>query len=544
MKSLSDQQLLAAYAERHAEAAFAELVRRHIDLVHSAAMRMVQDSRLAEDVAQNTFIALANNAAKLVDHPVLSGWLHRTAQNLSSNIVRSDVRRRAREHKAATMNELLSSSQDASWEQITPHLDAALGDLSDSDREVVLLRYFERKSAREMANILNVSASAAQKRVNRAMERMREFFARRGVAVNARGLDLISSNAVYAAPVGLAVTISTAATVTGTLASTATLTAIKAITMTTMQKTLITATVAVLAGAGIYEARQVSQLRDQVSSIQQQHAVLTEQTQRLEVERDDAINELAIIKEAKERMAGKLSELHRLRGMAGVARRATSEAERLRAQLDQQTSDIASNPMTGAMKQAMDRQVEGRLSRMTVSLRLTPEQNQSAREILLRQAQAMSAGMQQAYTGKYDKQEITSLAQKAGNTDEQLRALLTPEQQALFPELQVEEAAHNASLVANQELIGMYSTLGLNPEQMDLVYAALYQVSFDQQTNSGQQTFANEGDAMQWALERKTKALEPLLSETQLENYRQQQTLQAQLVRDILEKMENSGAPN
>src|SRR5512138_1932602 len=146
MNRLTDQQLLADYAERRVEAAFAELVRRHIDLVHSAALRMVRDSHLAEDVTQSAFIALAQNAGKLTDRAVLSGWLHGTAQNLAANAVRSDVRRRAREQEAAAMNELLSATPDASWEQIAPHLDAALGELSETDRDAVLLRYFEKKS--------------------------------------------------------------------------------------------------------------------------------------------------------------------------------------------------------------------------------------------------------------------------------------------------------------------------------------------------------------------------------------------------------------
>ena len=72
------------------------------------------------------------------------------------------------------MNELLSAGTDASWEQIAPHLDAALGELSEADRDAVLLRYFEHKSAREMAQLLGVSEDAAQKRVSRAVERLRE----------------------------------------------------------------------------------------------------------------------------------------------------------------------------------------------------------------------------------------------------------------------------------------------------------------------------------------------------------------------------------
>src|SRR5438046_4264975 len=103
MNEQTDPQLLRAYAESRSEAAFAELVRRHVDLVYSAALRMVRDPHLAEDVAQGAFVALAQNARQLADHPVLCGWLHRTAQNLAANIVRSDVRRRAREEEAAAM---------------------------------------------------------------------------------------------------------------------------------------------------------------------------------------------------------------------------------------------------------------------------------------------------------------------------------------------------------------------------------------------------------------------------------------------------------
>jgi RNA polymerase sigma factor (sigma-70 family) len=162
-------------------------------------------------VAQGVFIALAKGAAQLAERPVLSGWLHRTAQNIAAQTVRTEVRRRVREQEAVTMNELLAAEPDAVWAQIAPQLDGALGELSEPDRDALLLRYFERKSAREMAQTLGISDEAAQKRVNRAVERLREFLAKRGVAASAGGLvAVISANAVQAAPVGLAATISTA----------------------------------------------------------------------------------------------------------------------------------------------------------------------------------------------------------------------------------------------------------------------------------------------------------------------------------------------
>ena len=329
---MSDQHLLRDYAERRSDAAFAELVRRHVDLVFSAARRMTGEEQSARDATQAVFVALAQNAARLTQHPVLSGWLHCTARNLAAKSVRAEVRRRAREQEAAAMNQLLSDSGTGVppvWADIAPHLDAALGELNDAERDALLLRYFEKKSAPEMAGILGISDDAAQKRVSRAVERLREFFAKHGIIVGASGLVvLISANAVQAAPLGLAVTISAAAALAGTtLATSATATATKAIAMTTLQKTLVTATVAVLAGAGIYEARQAAQLRDRVQTLQQQQAPLAEQIQQLARERDDATRQLAALREDNERLNRNTGELLRLRSEATSRRRDTTQLD-------------------------------------------------------------------------------------------------------------------------------------------------------------------------------------------------------------------------
>ena len=155
MNSLTDQQLLRDYSGHRSEAAFAELVRRHVDFVYSAALRMVRDSHLAQDVTQGVFVALAQNVWRLSAPPDFSvQWHNRTAQNIAAQTVRTDVRRRAREQEAAAMNELLHTESDADWEHIAPHLDAALGELSEADHDALLLRYFERKSAREMAQTI------------------------------------------------------------------------------------------------------------------------------------------------------------------------------------------------------------------------------------------------------------------------------------------------------------------------------------------------------------------------------------------------------
>jgi len=269
---LPDQQLLRDYALHRSEAAFSELVRRRVDFVYSAALRMVHDAHLAEDVTQGVFMALARSARQLTDCPALSAWLFRTAQNLAANAVRSDLRRRAREHEAAAMNELFATESEAVWERIAPHLDVALGELSAADREALLLRYFEHKSAREIAQTLGTSEDAAQKRVNRAVERLRKLFAERGVTISESGLIVvISANAVLAAPCGLAVTISTEAALAGTaVAIPATVTAAEAITMTTLQKTFIAAIVVAGAATPLMVQHQSQiKLREENQSLRQ-----------------------------------------------------------------------------------------------------------------------------------------------------------------------------------------------------------------------------------------------------------------------------------
>ncbi len=298
------------------------------------------------------------------------------------------------------MNEVLSSTPEASWEEIAPELDAALADLGEPDRDAVLLRYFEKKSAQQMGEVLGVSAEAAQKRVNRAVERLREFFTKRGISVGASGLVFaISAHAVQAAPAGMAVAVSMGATLAGTLAPTA-VTTTKVIAMTTLHKVLITGAAVVLAGAGIYEGRQASNLRRQVGTLTERQAPLAQQIQQLQRERDEARHQLAALQEESKRSAANSAELLRLRGMVGVARRATADAEELRTQLVQQTNATAANPvltaMTDAMKQAMERRVETRLSRLKAILQLTPEQTDAVREILLAQESVVPPGCARA----------------------------------------------------------------------------------------------------------------------------------------------------
>jgi len=294
-------ELLRRYSQQKSQEAFTALVNRHLSLVYSAALRLVQSPSLAEDVAQSVFIDLARNANKFRSDTILSAWLYRVAYRTAVDVVRKEPRRQNREQQAVEMAATNSSDlsrrnpMEADWTHIEPLLDEGMQMLGDADRAAVLLRYFENKSLREVGQTLGTSEDAAQKRVSRAVERLRDFFAKRGLAVGAGGLVVaVSANAVQAAPAGLAVAISSAAVIARTtVATTATVTITKAIAMTTLQKTIIGATLAAAIGTGIYEARRASRLCDLVQTLQQQQAPLTEQIQRLQHERDDAMKRLA-----------------------------------------------------------------------------------------------------------------------------------------------------------------------------------------------------------------------------------------------------------
>jgi len=356
----TDNQLLRAYAERRLETAFTELVRRHVDFTYSAAIRMVRDPHLAEDVTQGVFVALAKQAPELLGRATLAGWLHRTAQNIAAQTVRTIERRRARELEAVAMNEVISSAPEASWEQIEPHLDAALGELADSDRDAVLLRYYEKKTATEMAAVLKISDEAAQKRVTRALEKLRDLLSKRGVRATAGALGIvISTNAIQAAPLGLTVTISaTALTGTAVTASTLIAATTKTLAMTTLQKTLVTTTIAALTCAGIYEARQAAQWRRQAQALQEQQAPLTEQIEQLQQERNTATNQLANLSAELERAKSNNADLLKLRGEVSLLRRQTNQLAALlqTAEKKAATDPTANNPDNDASQALIRRE--------------------------------------------------------------------------------------------------------------------------------------------------------------------------------------------
>ena len=288
METMNDAELLQRYAESRCEAAFTELVKRHVDLVHSAALRQVGgDAQLAQDVTQSVFIDLARKAASMTARTVLTGWLYTSTRYAAANAVRAEKRRHAREQEAYAMQEISSTPEpNEAWDQLRPLLDEAMHELSERDRNAILLRYFEGRQLAEVGTKLGLSEDAARMRVGRALEKLRGRLAGRGVASTAAVLAaLLASQTVTAAPAGLAVNIAGTALASATAGAASTLTLLKVLIMTKLKLGIISALI--VAGVAtpllIQHQAQISLQKDN-RSLRQQSDEAAQQLSQLSAE--------------------------------------------------------------------------------------------------------------------------------------------------------------------------------------------------------------------------------------------------------------------
>ncbi|HTB61965.1 MAG TPA: sigma-70 family RNA polymerase sigma factor [Opitutales bacterium] len=181
-----DSELLLRYARRGDETAFAEVVRRHVNLVYASAVRLLNgDAALAEDVTQTVFTDLAAKAKQLGGHASVAGWLHTSVRYAASSAIRSEQRRRAHEQEASAMSEIMTMNPEIHWAQLRPLIDEAVGQLRDAERNALLLRFFEDKSHREVGQALGLSENAARMKIERGLDKLRGYFARHGVKASA-----------------------------------------------------------------------------------------------------------------------------------------------------------------------------------------------------------------------------------------------------------------------------------------------------------------------------------------------------------------------
>ncbi|MBA4150310.1 MAG: sigma-70 family RNA polymerase sigma factor [Verrucomicrobia bacterium] len=335
MQDKSDAQLLREYARKGSEAAFREIVQRHTDLIYSAALRQVPSPDLAGDVTQTVFADLARKAPSLAEsfteNSSVLGWLYRSTRFASLSLLRDERRRHEREMEA--MEQFITASETSEdWSSLSPVLDEAMAELSDPEREAVLLRFFKHQDFHKIGATLGISDDTAQKRVSRAIDKLRTQLTRRGVTMTVSVLSTtLAANAVNAAPIGLTTAISSAVVVAGSLQTTGTITAGKIFFMTTTQKALVATTLVVAVGTGIYQTYQAAQLREQMQSFSMLPA--PGDSQKLKAKLADLESRLALAEQENDRLRLQNGEIHKLRAEVARLRNESQELAQLKEEI-------------------------------------------------------------------------------------------------------------------------------------------------------------------------------------------------------------------
>ncbi|MDB6059811.1 MAG: hypothetical protein JWO95_3655 [Verrucomicrobiales bacterium] len=338
-----NQQLLTDYIANGSQDAFRELVARYINFVYSTALRIVGgDTHLAQDVAQDVFIALARKAHTLKPGVALGGWLHQCTYHVGTRSVRSELRRRVRETSAAEMN---TPDDYPNVRDIAPLLDEAITQLPADDRAAILLRFFEQQDLRTVAAAIGSSEDAARMRINRALEKLALILKRQGVTLSAVALvGFLSTQAVSAAPAGLATSIAAAAL--GKSATTLTAALLKLMVTTKVKVATIGLIAAGITTSVVIELQTQAKARelDTISKLQQiQIAGLNREREHLvQLARDTPEAALQARKELQH--LGK--EIALLRPKADLAARLRQEEQRLKSELEKARDELVHQKFT------------------------------------------------------------------------------------------------------------------------------------------------------------------------------------------------------
>jgi RNA polymerase sigma factor (sigma-70 family) len=328
MPEPEDITLLRQYAGGD-QSAFTVLFERHVHLVYSVALRQSRNPSHAEEVTQAVFILLARKAKSLSSKTILSGWLYQAARLTTASLIKREIRRQRREQEVYMQT--LTEPDISLWEQISPLLDDAMGWLGEKERDAIVLRFFENRTPQEVAAALKLNEATSRKRVSRALEKLRTFFAKRGVVLTTAIIaSTIAGNSVQAAPAALANSATAIAIAKGATAGGSTLTLVKGalkIMAWTKTQTIVTAALVATVSAGLFEAHQAAQLRPQNQSLQQQQASLTAQIQQLSQSLADATNRLdgLFAENTQLKSSSNQHELLKLRGEVGQLRTANAQ---------------------------------------------------------------------------------------------------------------------------------------------------------------------------------------------------------------------------
>lgn len=300
VETMTDRDLIREYCGRGSEEAFKTLVDRHVNLVFATAVRQVTDTTAAQEVTQNVFITLARKANRLQGDATLTGWLHQTTLLESRQWWRGEYRRQRREESAIELGTTMKDD-DSLLKAMTGVLDEGLMELREADRQALMLRYFEECSHQEIGKVLGSGEDAVRKRIDKALDKLTNFFRRRGYSVAGAATTAAAMRAAaQTAPAGFSAIATKAALSAG---GAATLTGFGLLMGTIMglTKTQTVIVCAVLAAAPIaYQSHSLSRARQENAAVATELTKTSQELDRLQVSRLDTEKKLTRAKSSLE----------------------------------------------------------------------------------------------------------------------------------------------------------------------------------------------------------------------------------------------------
>jgi RNA polymerase sigma factor (sigma-70 family) len=438
MLTLDDMRLVEEYAAQSSEEAFSTLVSRHINLVYSAAWRQVGNRQEAEEITQAVFVVLARKAKSLRPGTVLSGWLYQTARLTAANSLRREIRRQHREQQAY-MQSTLNQPEPDHWEQVGPLLEQAMSGLSEADRNAIVLRYFENKPLKEIGAALGATDDAAKMRINRALEKLRAFFLKRGVTLSAAALGAaISTHSIQAAPSGLSTAV-VAAACQGSALTASTLTLAKG-TLKLMAWTKLNVAVGVAAAAVIaLQWSKIETQKEELHSLQTQvqMAIPTSEKQLARIQELETREEAMARERGNFARQSSLSAARKpLAAAPAVAANPSDVAPKdkgLGGMLESMMKDPA---YMKAMAEQQAQALKTQYAPLVKQLNLTPEQRDAFYQLLTDNlTNAMVQGMAML-NGTNNRAAASAIADAQKTLQDQMRSLLGEPGSAQFQEFQ------------------------------------------------------------------------------------------------------------
>ena len=191
--------LLQQYVETHDGQAFAELARRHANLVYGVCIRILGDRDRAAEASQETFFQLVRSAGSITGS--ISGWLHCVATRKSIDVLRKDSLRKNVESEYTEQKPRAVKE----WKDLSLHVDEALNLLEEGPRALVVEYFLENRSMSDIGQARGISAATVSRRINAAVTQLRGKLHSFGLVISAGLLySLLQENVAHAVPSAVA----------------------------------------------------------------------------------------------------------------------------------------------------------------------------------------------------------------------------------------------------------------------------------------------------------------------------------------------------